>query len=257
MWKDVSRTAPSGAAGRGRAVLSLKAGKIILLGATCGLLAAAVNVSALIGARQGELGAASRCAACTASAGVELEFARLEQRIAAAVTPTSVAGVADAQLRFDMLEGRMAALDAPDVRALWAGRPELGAAIDNLRAAVRSLGPLMGRVDRPEVGEAALGLMAPLDFELSRLTAEAERLGEARTAAGQAELGRLYRVFTAVLAALFAFGATLLAVLFHHNRRLGEARDGLAASKAELEAASLRIAAANGEISATAAARAG
>ncbi len=234
-------------------MLSLKAGKIIVFGATCGLLAAAVDVSAMIGTRQGELEAASHCAACAAASGVELEFARLEQRIAAAVTPTSVTGVEDVQLRFDTLGERMGALDTPDVRALLARAPEAAAIADRLAALVRRLAPMVGHVDRPEVGEVALQLMAPLDFDLSRLSAEADRLGEARTVAGQAELVRLYTVFTAVLVALFAFGAALLALLFWHNRKLGEARDHLAASKADLEEASLTLASANAATSATAA----
>ncbi len=234
-------------------MLSLKAGKIIVFGATCGLLAAAVNVSGMIGARQGELEAASRCAACAAASGVELEFARLEQRIAAALTPTSVTGVEDAQLRFDVLGDRMAALDAPDVRALLARAPGAVAAADRLAALMRRLTPMIGHVDRPEVGEAALQLMAPLDFDLSRLSAEADRLGATQTAAARAELVRLYAVFTSVLVALFAFGAALLALLFWHNRKLGEARDHLAASKADLEEASLTLACANAETTATAA----
>ncbi|WP_237480393.1 putative bifunctional diguanylate cyclase/phosphodiesterase [Lichenibacterium dinghuense] len=232
-------------------MVSLKAGKIILLGATCGMIAAAVNVSVLIGARQDELDAASRCRTCAAAAGVELEFTRLEERIAAA--PAAASGVADARLRFDALRERAAALDAPELRAELAALPGALPTLDRLDAVLRDLDPLMGRVDRPDVGAAALALMAPLDFELSRLVAEADRLGEARGAAGRAELARLYRVLTTVVAALFAFGAALLALLYRHNRRLGEARDRLAASTAELEAASARLAAANAEASAAAA----
>ena len=233
-------------------VLSLKAGKIILLGATCGLLAAAVNVSSMIAARQGELGVASHCAACAAASGVELEFARLEQRIAAALTPASAVGVEDVRLRFDRLGERVMALDAPDVRALLDRAPEAAATADRLAALMDRLAPMLDRIGRPEVGAAALQLMAPLDFELSRLSATADRLGEARAAAGQAELARLYTVFTAVLSSLFAFGAALSALLFWHNRKLGEVRDRLAASTAGLEAASLTLASANAETTAAA-----
>ena len=110
----------------------------------------------------------------------------------------------------------------------------------------------MPRADRPEVGEGALRLMAPLDFDLSRLSREAERLGNVRTAAAQAELARVYTVCTTVLAALFALGAALLALLVWHNGKLGEARDHLAASKRDLEAASRTLAAANAETTAAA-----
>ena len=234
-------------------MLSLKAGKIIVFGATCGLLAAAVNVSEMIGARQGEIEVASHCAACAAASGVQLEFSRLEQRIAGAITPTSVSGVEDVQLRFDLLAERMRALDAPDVRALLDGAPEAAATVDRLADLLRRLAPMIGHADRPEVGEAALQLMAPLDFDLSRLSAEADRLGEARMAAGQAELARLFTVFTTVLVAVFSLGAALLALLFWHNRKLGEARDSLAASTADLESASRHLASAHAETSAAAA----
>ncbi len=233
-----------------RAVLSLKAGKIIVFGATCGLLAAAVNVSSMIAVRQGELEAASHCAACAAASGVQLEFARLEQRIAGALMPTSAAGVEDVQLRFDMLGEKMLAFDAPEVRALLARAPEAVATLDHLTALLRRLAPMMGHADQPDVGRAALQLMAPLDFDLSRLSAEADRLGEARMAAGQAELARLFTVFTTVLVALFALGAALLALLFRHNLKLGEARDGLAASARDLAAAHAETSAAAAELQA-------
>ncbi len=232
-------------------MVSLKASKFVLVaGTTCGLLAAAVNVSSLIVARQDELKAASHCEACTAATRVELEFARLEQRIAAAIVPASAVGIEDVQLRLDLLAEHVAALDAPGVRAFTAQDPVAAETVRRLAAAMGQLGPMVDRVDQPAVGEGALAVMAPLDFELSRLAAAADRFGEARADAGEAELARLYRVFTAVLVGLFAFGGTLMTLLAWHNRQLGIARDGLHRTTDDLRAASARLADAHAEVSA-------
>ena len=231
-------------------MLSVKAGKIAVLGATCGLLAAAVNVSAMIGARQAELKLASRCEVCSAASRVEREFARLEQRIAAALVPLAVAGPEDVRLRLDMLDDAVAALSRPPARAFVAADPEAAETVARLEAALRPLPPVLDRIGSPGVGEAALAALAPLDFELSRLAAQADRYGEAQADAAQAELTRLYRIFTSVLVGLFAFGAALLALLGWHNRQLGLARDGQERSAAALLAASEGLTRANAEITA-------
>ena len=231
-------------------MLSVKTGKIAVLGATCGLLAAAVNVSAMIGARQGELKLASRCDVCSAANRVEREFARLEQRIAAALVPLAVSGPQDVRLRLDMLDDAVAALSRGPARAFLTAEPQAAETVARLEAALRPLAPTLERIGTPGVGEAALATLAPLDFELSRLAAQADRFGEARADAAQAELTRLYRIFTAVLAGLFAFGAALLALVGWHNRQLGLARDGQQRSAVALGAASEGLARANAEITA-------
>ena len=230
-------------------MLSLKAGKIVVLGATCGFLAAAVHVSVLIGVRQAELAPAARCGICVAASQAELEFARLEQRIAAALVPGSGVGPADLRLRYDTAAARAAALDGPEFRAFARQDAALAETPDRLAAALRALAPDLARIDQPGVGAAALAALAPLDFDLSRLSAAADRAGAARAAAAEAELGRLYRVFAVVLACLFAFGAAMLVLLGWHNRQLGRARDGQQRSSEKLRAASTRLAAATAEVS--------
>ena len=230
-------------------MLSLKAGKIVVLGATCGFLAAAIQVSVLIGARQAELAPAARCDACLATSQVEIEFARLEQRIAAALVPGTAVGPADVRLRFDALATRAAALDLPAIRTVLDQDTAAAATRERLAGALRALGPDIARIDQPGIGEAALAALAPLDFDLSRLSAAADRAGLARAAAAEAELARLHRILTAVLACLFALGAVLLALLGWHNRQLGLARDGQQRSSEKLRAASARLAAATAEVS--------
>ncbi len=227
---------------------SLRAGKIVFLGATCGFLAAAVHVSWLIGLRQADLQVASHCAVCAAASQVELEFARLEQKIAAA--PGSISGPEDVRLRYDRLAERVSALDATPFRDFAADDPASAATLRHLIVTMGQLAPLVERIDRPGVGETALAAMAPLDFELSRMAAAADRSGEARSAGAQTELAGLHRTFTAIVAILFAFGAALLGLLGWHNRQLGIARDGLHGVTEDLRGASARLAAANGEVTA-------
>ena len=231
-------------------MLSVKAGKIAVLGAACGLIAAAVNVSAMIGTRQAELKLASRCEVCSAASRVEREFARLEQRIAAALVPLAVAGPQDVRLRLDMLDDAVAALSRAPARAFIETDPGAAETVARLETALRSMAPLLDRIGTPDVGEAALAALAPLDFDLSRLVAQADRFGVARVDAAQAELTRLYRIFTSVLAGLFAFGAALLGLVGWHNRQLGLARDGQERSATALVAASEELARANAEITA-------
>ncbi len=233
-----------------RAVSWVKAGKIAVLGATCGLLAAAVHVSALIGTRQQELKLASRCEVCVAASQVELEFARLEQRIAAVRMPHPLAAPEDVRLRLDRLDERVSALRGEAFRDFTRTDPASAETLERLDALVATLSGAVDRIDRPGAAETALSAMAPLDFDLSRLAAEADRFGRDRADAAQAELMRLFRVFTSVLVGFFAFGVGLLAVLGWHNRQLGLARDGQQRAAEDLGAASARLAAANGEITA-------
>ena len=230
-------------------MLSLKAGKFVVLGAVCGFLAAAFHVSILIGQRQTELGPAARCELCAAADGLELAFARLEQRIAAAAVAGSGVGPADVQLRFDEVAARAAALDDSAFRTVAGRDSETAAGRERLAAALRALGPDIARIDRPGAATAALAALAPLDFDLARLAAAADRFGAARTAAAQSDLARLHRILTAVLAGLFVFGAVLLLLLGWHNRQLGLARAGQQRSSDRLRAASTRLAAATAEVS--------
>ncbi len=228
----------------------LRAGKIIAVGATCGLLVATLHVSALIGLRQAELRQATHCDVCVATGQVERDLARLEQRIAEAIVPGSSTGPADVRLRFDALTARVAAAAALAVHDLTIQDSLAVETLRRLGDALDHLGPQIDHVDEPDVGRAALATLAPLDFDLSRLVAAADRFGAARADAAEAELGRLYRVLTTVLAALVTTGAILLALFMRRHRQLGRARDDLDRNSVELTATSHHLAAANAEVTA-------
>ena len=226
------------------------AGKIVAVGASCGLLAATLHVATLIGLRQAELRQATQCDMCLVAGQVERDLARLEQRIAEALLPGSTTAPEDVRLRYDALVERVAVLVKLDVGDPMGRDPLAAETVHHLPDALNDVGPQLTRIDRPEVGAAALATLAPLDFELSHFVALADRFGRARTDAAEAELARLYRVLTTVLAGLVTCGAILLALLLMRHRQLGRTRDDLRSNEAELTASSHRLAIANAEVSA-------
>ena len=231
-------------------MLSFKAGKFVVCGVAGGLLVAALHVFVQIGDRQAEIDTASHCGICSAASQVELEFARLEQRVAAAITPASAVTPADVRLRYDRLVDRLAALDAAGFAGFAAHDPVSAETRGAVSAVVERLGPMIDRIGRPDVGEAALSIMAPVDFDLGRLSAAADRFGRDRAVAAEAELARLYGVFSTVLATLLVAGAVLALLLARHNRQLKSARDDLHRSSEDLKATGGRLAAAHAETSA-------
>ncbi len=229
---------------------SLKAGRIIAVGATCGLLAAALHVSALIGLRQADLRQATHCDVCVRAAQVALDVARLEQRVTAVTDPAPASGREDIRLRYDSLAGRVAALSGSDGRDLAARDPAAGEILRRLGGTMDRLGPLIDDMDRPEAALAARSALAGLDFDMANLVAAADRFGADEADAAQADLARLYRILTTVLVSLIGSGAALLVLVLRRNRELGRARDALGRNAGDLSAAADRLAAAHAEVTA-------
>ena len=204
---------------------SIRTGKFVIFALMCMLMATAGAVSWLIVQRQDALRQVSRYNICWLASQANGEFNRLEEKIAAANMPGSGVGADDVGLRYDVLVNRLSLMTDGEFRVFTLRDPEDTATVQQLADAVAAIQPMIDRIARPGVGDAALAILAPLEPKLVHLAASANSFGSEKVAEDQRELVRLFWIFSAVVAGLFGFGGLLMVMVGWHNAQLVRARD--------------------------------
>jgi signal transduction histidine kinase len=161
-----------------------------------------------------------------AASELQVEFARFQQKLAAAEGDGSVANLRQLALQYDILVSRVELLArGENARAL----EEDGAAawlIQRTRTETMALDPLLSRL--PEGGNATLAAIAmempSLEQAVSRLASHIVQLVADRAQASRERLGQLYLALAAMLAGLFASALAFVAMLVQQFRKLEQAR---------------------------------
>jgi two-component system, cell cycle sensor histidine kinase PleC len=219
-------------------MISLRAIKIALAAATGAFAVAAAGVSFAVVERQEQLREVSRYNLVWAASQALSEFYRLEERVAAFSLPNGAVTADEVALRFEIMQNRIGILDGGDLAAFVAANPEQQAVVDELRAALADVQPLVEAIDRPGAAERIRARLLPLEVRLTRFAGITNQFGGQQVAEDQAQLLRLHWRFSAVAGGLVLCGLAFVGLLLAQQRLLRALADDLRAAKEAAEAAS-------------------
>ncbi len=235
--------------------MSLRAFKIVLFTAMCGMIIAALYTSALVVERQKALKQLSRYNLMWIASQAVNEYMRLEETVAMASVAGAPVDADEVQLRLDIVNSRLGTMDNGEFGDFVRSAPERRALIDRLGKVVGEAQPLIEHYKEPGVPLKVIALLSPLDTPLLELAAAANRLGGDRVVADQHELIGLHWVFSSIAAGLFLLGMLLLGLLGWHNQMLARAHgklallaDSLRLTSSDLEVANRDISVINAEL---------
>ncbi len=215
----------------------------------------AVYTSSLVVKRQHALSLVARYNITWDASQTLAELLRLETAIASYPGTTAGGSKDEVQLRLAIVANRVGLLTAGQVDAVLEREPDLKSAVEDLRAAVETIGPLVDDIEKKGRSQEALSLLTPLNTKMARLAAVANLLGAERVAADQAQLSRLHWIFSGILGCLFicSFGLVIfllrqIGLLGRAQRKLYTLTDHLRRTGAELLGANQAIQEKNSEL---------
>ena len=189
--------------------------------------AAAVYMSMVVVARQDALREVSRYSVAWSMAQGAIEFARLEQRLAASTDAQSGFGAEEVRLRFDIIVNRWRLFTSSQVEEFLNDYPRERRTVAALGEAIDEAAALLPRVGEPEVARQLAALLAPLGPKLSKLAAVAQGWSGDRIAREQDDLIHLHWQFSVLVGGLIFCGIALVVLLLWHNNMLENARDSM------------------------------
>ncbi len=195
--------------GRGRIFTQvLKYGVMCL---TALLVVSAIYTSMLISERQGALRDVSRYNATWLVAQAALEVSRLTAVLAAFDGPDGEGSVDEVQLRLDIVANRVKILTEGDQGAFIRSRADLKATVAELENAVNFSTPIIESLKPHGSTAEVYAVFFPLLAKLNRLAASVHERGAELVTADLQNLGKLNRIFSALLAGLILCGFCLIA----------------------------------------------
>ena len=209
--------------------------KLVLATVIVCFVLATAYISVLIVRRQAALEEVSQYNISWLASQAVAEFIRLQQRVAAFVTPDSGVDQDEVDLRYEIFLSRLKTLNDGEFHDFLRRDPERVEIAMQLVEAIAAAERYIRDLHEPRAVQRALALLAPLDRKLAALAAAANRFGAERVAQDQKELLRLHFAFTTVAAGLVACGTVFLVLLLRHNRLLEQARRELQSAAEELQ----------------------
>jgi signal transduction histidine kinase len=219
-------------------MIPLRAVKLALAAVTCAFAVAAAGLSVTVGERQAQLREVSRYNLVWAASQALSEFYRLEERVAAVGLAGSGVGADEVALRFDIIQNRMGVLEGGGLGAFVEANPEQRAILDEFRAALAEVEPLVDRIAEPGTAARIRARLVPLEARLTRLVGATNQFGGDLAALDQEELVRLHHMFSFAAGGLVVCGLAFIFLLLAQQRMLSGLAADLRVAKEAAEAAS-------------------
>jgi len=163
-----------------------------------------------------------------AASELQVEFARFQQKLAAAEADSNIGNLRQVSLQYDILISRVELLARGENARALSGDDEAIELIQQTRNETLALDPEVS--DLPEGGGSLATVsaeMPSLEQSVSRLASHVVQLVADRAQASRERLGQLYLVLAAMLAGLFASALVFVGMLVQQFRKLDQARQEL------------------------------
>jgi signal transduction histidine kinase len=160
-----------------------------------------------------------------AASELQVEFARFQQKLAAAEAAPDTGNLRQVALQYDILISRMELLARGENARAMSGDSEAVRLVQQTRAETMALDSQVS--DRPQGGGslAAVGAEMPsLEQSVSRLASHVVQLVADRAQVSRERLGQLYLILAAMLTGLFASALVFVGMLVQQFRELDQAR---------------------------------
>jgi signal transduction histidine kinase len=157
-----------------------------------------------------------------------VEFARFQQKLAAAEADSNIGNLRQVTLQYDILISRVELLARGENARALSGDNEAIGLIQQTRSETLALDPEVS--DLPEGGGSLAAIsaeMPSLEQSVSRLASHVVQLVADRSQASRERLGQLYLVLAAMLTGLFASALVFVGMLVQQFRKLDQARQEL------------------------------
>jgi diguanylate cyclase (GGDEF)-like protein/PAS domain S-box-containing protein len=148
-------------------------------------------------------------------------------------------------LRFAILENRVNVLSRASFAQFIAGHPETDGIVDSLGQTITQIKALLPRLTDPGVPAQIIGLLNPLDADMTQLASVTSSLVGNQFQFDQSRLKNQHLIFSGVMFALIAMGILLIIMLLRDNRLMMETNRDLNLLTGDLQATSAALAAAH------------
>ncbi len=175
------------------------------------------------------------------------EYMTLESRLAAYALGAKNVDYDEARLRLDIVLGRMDMLQQGTLRPFIDKDPERHALVAHVHDILNMLDERLESMKPDEIRDA-LDQLVPYDKKMTALASEFMESDIRLIDAAQAELQRLYMIYTALAAGLILGGVALVIMLLRHNDLLNKAHNRMQWLTDDLRAASSELQAQNNQL---------
>ena len=222
-----------------------KLSRLTLFGVTFALIAAAIYLSTLIAAQQGDRDAAARPQLTWMITQASVDVARLQATIGNDAIESTDASRAQVQLWLDIVAHRSTLLHEGEAWQFIKSDPEMVDAIDRLRDAAAAAQPLVAQLDAPGTRRHLIQMFQQLNRGLGRLSSTAFQRNTDLKSDEVAKLNRLHWMFSSVLSMLIASSLVMVWFVTSDNRLLKSVSAKMQLLVLELRRAGSELSAAN------------